>query len=185
MREGNGTIMHCDGLIRECCRKVTSLTGDAAEVGVYRGMSALVICDELPGCTVHLYDTFEGMPDQCGKLDSVRGGDFKDTSVAHVTNLLTGRTISMHVGVFPATSVDVPLKFVHVDCDLYQSTKDAMSWAWRNLVDGGIILCDDYGACECAGAKQAIDEFLVETPGVRKWFWDRLVIISKEARDGN
>lgn len=186
MREGENTTMHCVGLIQECCSKVYALLGDAAEIGVYRGQSAKLICEMLPTCTVHLYDTLAGIPDQCLPDENVRPGDFHSTSLEIVEDALKFvQNYQLHVGVFPATAVDMPLKFVHVDCDIYQSTKDAVAWGWKNLVPGGLMLCDDYGACECGGARRAIDEFrqAVPTAGWRRW--SSLAVISKEARDGN
>lgn len=171
-------------LVAECCGKVRQLAGDAAEVGVYRGATAAVICKSLPTAIVHLFDTFCGMPDICQPVDDVAFGDYAATSEEIVRDFLKLKgclNYELHTGIFPATAVDVPLVFVHVDCDLYASTKAAMEWAWRNLVGGGIILDDDYGAKMCRGAKQAVDEFLAATPEARKEYKPRWMLIHKEA----
>src|ERR1017187_8484413 len=42
-------------------RKTEKITGDIAEVGVYKGGSAKLIC-ETTKKPVHLFDTFEGLP---------------------------------------------------------------------------------------------------------------------------
>jgi hypothetical protein len=44
--------------------KTAKVDGDIAEVGVYKGGSAKLIC-ETTNKPVHLFDTFEGLPDIC------------------------------------------------------------------------------------------------------------------------
>lgn len=145
----------------ECCEKVASLKGDAAEIGVYRGYSASLICRELPDTLLHLFDTFAGMPKELYRQgDKHKPGDFSETSVVTVRDELVRqghRNFVIHEGLFPRTAVTCPLKLVHIDCDLYESTAEALRWAWWHLVPGGLILCDDW---KVAGAKQAIEEFL-------------------------
>jgi len=157
------TYYHDPDQIRRACARVKGLPiGDAAEVGVYRGEGAKCIAEALPGVTVHLFDTFCGMPALIQHGDWHKVGDFKDTSVPRVVEALNGYPIVVHQGLFPETAVAVPLRFVHVDCDLYRSTMDAMVWAWNNLVPGGIILCDDYNCASCPNAKRAINEWMVK-----------------------
>ena len=40
---------------------------------------------------------------------------------------------------------DRKFSFVHIDVDLYQPTADSMAFFYQRMVNGGIILCDDYG----------------------------------------
>ena len=47
-------------------------------------------------------------------------------------------------------------RFVHVDVDLYQPTRDSIEYFYPRLVPGGIIVSDDYS---WPGARKAIEEF--------------------------
>lgn len=151
-------------LIRRCCSEVQHLAGDAVEVGVHRGDSADMICELLPDSTVYLFDTFTGMPKEkvVETIDYHRAGAFNDTSLEHVTKRLKDRPNARIVqGVFPqSANVEPTIRFAHVDVDLYMSTKEALDWIWPRMVDGGVLLNDDYGCSSCAGAKKAVDEFV-------------------------
>lgn len=167
----------CHALISKCCREVANLEGDAAEIGVYEGDSAVLIKSELPDCTLHLFDTFNGMPkSMISEGDYHRECDFKTTSVEKVKKRLTGK-YEIHAGVFPDTAAGLKpkLKFVHVDCDLYLSTKAALTWAWENLVPGGVIIDDDYGFLP--NAKRAVTEFMeATTDATMEYFNGRVAI---------
>ena len=49
--------------------------------------------------------------------------------------------------------------FVHIDVDLYDSTRDAFRYLYPRMIPGGLMLCDDYGLSTCPGATRAVDEF--------------------------
>ena len=151
-------------LVQECCAEVRGLIGDAAEIGVYKGDSAELICRELPGSTVWLFDTFTGMPtDMLEVCDLHFAHAFKDTSVENVrARLLKYDNARIVCGVFPETArqLDIRLKFVHVDCDIYLSTLAALWWGWCKLVPGGVMLCDDYLTGSCPGALKAVEKFM-------------------------
>lgn len=155
-------IIHFPGLIASLMQRTASLSGDVAEVGVYQGASADLICGLAGASRVHLFDTFRGIPAlTVAGLDGCLAGEFGDTSVQRVE-----RTLSKHAnykiyqGLFSeqCRHVRVPLRFVHCDVDLYESTRQVVEWAWPLLVPCGILLCDDYGAGKCRGAKKAMDD---------------------------
>ena len=51
--------------------------------------------------------------------------------------------------------------FVHVDVDLYEPTKNCIDFFFPRLINGGIMVFDDYGyILQFPGAKLAIDERL-------------------------
>lgn len=161
--------LHNPELIKRCCAEVASLPGDAAEIGVYRGDSAAVICEALPGSTVWLFDTFRGFTD--GMLGTVPEDShwtgswrnmWRDTSVEIVEKRLNGHANRKIIaGAFPksAFGLSPQLRFAHIDVDVYPSTLAALQWAWPLLVPGGIIIDDDYGNQSCGGARRAVDEF--------------------------
>jgi hypothetical protein len=56
----------------------------------------------------------------------------------------------------------VEFKFVHIDVDLYEPTKESLECFYSKMAIGGIILCDDYGFSSCPGAKKAFDDFFLD-----------------------
>ena len=137
--------------------------GEAAEVGVYRGGTARILARTLNKKTVHLFDTFSGMPAVDAERDTHRPGDFADTSEESVrAYLASAGNAVLHPGFFPQTAA--PLEkasfcFVHIDVDIYQSVGDCCRFFYPRLSPGGVLLFDDYGTPTCPGAQQAVDEF--------------------------
>jgi O-methyltransferase len=151
-------------MIYECSHEVKHLDGDVVEIGVHQGESAEVICNAFPDSSVFLFDTYTGMPPSMitKGLDTHRVEDFSDTSLARVQKRLSGKeNAALIAGVFPESAkVEPKIKFAHIDVDLYESTKAALEWCWPRMVEGGVILDDDYHCSSCPGAKKAVDEFV-------------------------
>jgi O-methyltransferase len=135
--------------------------GAFAEFGVYQGGAAVVLAAiaRRQGRVLYLFDTFCGMP-FAGPKDRHPVGDFADTSYELVRGLIPDAI--MVPGVFPA-SLDasglqpVPLAFVHVDADQYDSLTDAIRVFPPLMVSGGVMLFDDYGCVP--GATEAVNDW--------------------------
>lgn len=111
-----------------------------------------------PYKTLHLYDTFEGLPHDDIPGGHHRKGEFA-ASLDEVKVALKGcPNVLYHPGFFPDTAVDVRYCCVHIDADLYQSTADAIDFFWPRLVMGGMLIFDDFENGYCPGVKQAILE---------------------------
>ncbi len=131
----------------------SNLKGDMAEVGVYQGGSAKLICEAKQKTKLHLFDTFSGLPPVSDK-DTHFGtkfwheNEFNNTSEETVKKYLSKyENVFLYKGRFPETSTpikDVQFSFVHLDVDLYQSTRDCLEFFYPRLVNGGIILTHDY-----------------------------------------
>ena len=50
------------------------------------------------------------------------------------------------------------ISLLHLDGDLYSSTKVCLEYLYDKVVSGGIVIIDDYGAYD--GCRKAVDEFL-------------------------
>lgn len=152
-------------------RRTEGVAGDAAEVGVYHGGTAVLLAHAMPTRTVYGYDTFAGVP-EAGPLDRHRVGEFADCSLAEVQALADRcgvRNLQLRAGVFPESlSADpyYPLAFVHLDVDQYQSTTAALWCCWPRLSPGGILVLDDYHWPWCPGVDQALREFACFHPSV-------------------
>ena len=168
----------------EQCLQVRDLSGSVAEIGVYKGGTAQILADHLPTKRIHLFDTFEGMPETNPKYDIHEPGDFSDTSLEAVQALLKDReNVEFWPGRFPESAtglLDLRFCLVHVDVDIYESTKAAIEFFWPRLVEGGIMVFDDYNAPRCPGTNKAVDEYFdawqpIEVSGPNKRYGTRCV----------
>jgi O-methyltransferase len=142
-------------------RKTQKISGDLAEVGVFQGGSAKLICESNCGKPLHLFDTFEGIP-KVEEIDTPAfyKGQFA-ASLEDVQTYLKGYIqIYFYKGLFPETGKPVEEKkfsFVHFDVDTYESTLDCIQFFYPRMNQGGIILSHDY--INHYGVRKAFDEF--------------------------
>lgn len=145
---------------------------DLIELGVYKGGSAALTALVLRGAglarTLHLCDTFEGMPETLD-WEFHKELDFADTSLeavsAHLAKLDPQFRFRFHQGLFSETLpklADRRFCFAHVDADLYESVRQACEFVYPRMEKGGFIVFDDYGASTCPGAKKAVAEFFAD-----------------------
>ena len=140
------------------------LEGELAEVGVYLGGTAKIIREEVPDVTLHLFDTFTGLPDIFKKGVDPKHyyeGHCKATLQEAKKYLKGVEGIEMYKGIFPETAKQIKNKrfaFVHIDVDIYQSTKDALEFFYPRVNIGGSIIVHDYPAHR--GVQEACDEFM-------------------------
>lgn len=162
----DGRLVAVLELSRHCAGK---LDGELIELGVYKGGSAGATAWGLRNAglerTLHLCDTFEGMPKTL-EWEFHEENDFADTSLSAVRDRLNrlapGFSIELHQGLFFNTLPRIAGKhfcFAHIDADLYESVKQACEFVYPRMTKGGVMLFDDYGAATCPGAKKAVDEF--------------------------
>ncbi len=151
-------------VLYKAARQASRVPGDAAEVGVYRGGTARLLAETLEGSgkTLHLFDTFGGMPQTDAAKDKHRAGDFADTSAEAVARFVGSKTARLHPGLFPETAKGLEssrFALVHVDVDIYRSVLDCCRFFYPRLSPGGLMVFDDYAQPSCPGARQAVDEF--------------------------
>ncbi|HTX92664.1 MAG TPA: TylF/MycF/NovP-related O-methyltransferase [Anaerolineales bacterium] len=148
-------------MVYSLARQQHTLPGDMAEVGVYKGGTAKLICEVKGKTPLHLFDTFQGLPQPhardaeffqpgwySGKLDGVQ------------EYLQNYKNVFFYPGLFPATSAPVKNKkfsFVHLDVDLYQSMRDCLEFFHPRLLPGGVILAHDY---QMPGVRDAISGYV-------------------------
>ena len=151
--------------LKELLKSVKDLNGDVVEIGVYFGGTALEIAKIENKNTIHIFDTFNGMPNFSEEKDKKWViGSFKGADFEKIKNLfLNYDNVKIYDGIFPNETFEnikkIKLKFVHIDVDNYQSYKDSLSAIYENVVENGIIIFDDYNESCCPGANLAIDEF--------------------------
>jgi hypothetical protein len=158
--------------IIDLCIKYNNIDGEIVEVGVWRGSVAIIFGEIFNKKTIHLFDTFEGIP-YSNEFDNIhRQGDFGKldrnplnyTSFDEVVETLSiYKNINVYKGIFPKeTACNIENKkfsIVHLDVDVYQSYKESLEFFYCRMNSGGIIMLDDYLISSCAGATKAINEF--------------------------
>ena len=145
------------------------LEGEIWECGVFKGGTAAMLAEiieraDLPEVRfLRLFDTFTGMPQTDGTRDFHHPGDFSKTNLEAVKKVVGDRSfVSYEAGLIPDTFQgyeSTRIGFAHVDVDIYQSVMDCCRFIYPRLVDGGIMVFDDYGFPTCPGARQAVDEY--------------------------
>lgn len=171
------------------------VTGEVLEFGVLGGYTARIACETMRDMLIlkqiHLFDSFDGLPEYTSPIDAesyevagrnvwadrMRIPDWLVTELGvpievHVlsslSEVISPERVFIHRGYFEET-LQKPLPFkaalIHIDCDLYQSTKEVFARlsAMDVLQDGCIILFDDYNcfkASPYAGERLAFREFL-------------------------
>lgn len=146
--------------------------GSLAELGVYKGTTAKLLRELMPGRTLWLFDTFEGF--DARDLAHERGGAtggfrFDDTSLDAVLRYVGGGDrVRACQGRFPDTAAQVPgderFALVHLDADLYKPTADALAFFYPRMSPGGFIVLHDYGSGAWPGIAEAADAFFEDKP---------------------
>ena len=148
-------------------KAVSNLNGAVAEVGVYRGGSAKILCELKGDKPIYLFDTFKGLP-ETQKKDLVKKGWLDDTSLEIVKEYLSEyENVFFYKGLFPDTSEPIKEKrfcLVHLDTDIYSGTLEGLKFFWPRMVKDGRIISHDYNNEDCPGVKRAFKEFFKNSP---------------------
>jgi O-methyltransferase len=167
-------------------RRLQGRPGALAEVGVYRGGSALLLAaakgDAAP---LHLFDTFAGMPATEAQHDGrFQAGQLADTTLAAVqAKLRPWPNVHFHAGFFPATAQGEPAtlryKLVHVDVDIRSSNLAALEFFYPRLLPGGMIVLHDYNETSVPGTHAAVEAFMRDKPETLIELWHTQALIVK------
>jgi hypothetical protein len=113
------------------------------EFGVYKGYTINYIAEKTK-TTIHGFDSFEGLP------EFWRDGFYEGTFSIKNEELIFSNNIIIHKGLFEQTLPDFVklhsenISFIHIDCDLYSSTKTILNTIGKKLVKGSVIVFDEY-----------------------------------------
>ena len=120
------------------------LDGLFLEFGVYKGNTIRAIASGTRR-GVHGFDSFEGLPeDWQGTMERRGAFDMKGRLPRVPAN------VTLHRGWFDQTLAPFldehggPVAFVHMDCDLYASSKTVLELIGPRLVPGTVMVFDDY-----------------------------------------
>ena len=152
-------------LIYLIVKRTAKIDGDIAEVGAYNGGSAKIISEATTHKAIHLFDTFEGLPELSAddSSDQFQKGNFSASLEQVKEYLKKYSNVFFYKGLFPDTAgpvVNMKFSFVHLDVDIYQSTLDCLNFFYPRMSKGGIIISHDYPRSK--GVKKAVDEFFAD-----------------------
>ena len=153
-----------------------------AEAGTYRGRGLKAMLERAAalGVRVHItgLDSFEGLPplsdvDQAEAPENaayLRRRLFADTTEREVQAFLADRDadgFTLVKGFFDQTLPTLPERrylMAVIDCDLYSSHMDCMTYFYDRLLPGGVMFFDDYHSLQYPMAAKAINKFLARKP---------------------
>jgi hypothetical protein len=126
------------------CLAIAPKDGLLLEFGVEKGASIRMLAKLTPR-TVHGFDSFEGLPENWTGTAEPRGKFSLGGRLPSVP-----ANVLLHKGWFDQvlpgflSANPGPAAFVHVDCDLYSSTKTVLTALAPRLVAGTVLLFDEY-----------------------------------------
>ncbi|QHS59712.1 class I SAM-dependent methyltransferase [Chitinophaga agri] len=134
------------------------------EFGVFSGSTINHIATHLPDTSIFGFDSFEGLPEFW--RDGFSKGHFALNQLPTVAP-----NVTLVKGWFDQTlpdfkaKYDQPVAYLHIDCDLYSSTKTIFDLLKDNIVEGTVIVFDEYFNYPgwMQGEFRAFREFLEET----------------------
>ncbi|MCA9271077.1 MAG: class I SAM-dependent methyltransferase, partial [Planctomycetales bacterium] len=163
------------------------MEGAIVECGVWRGgatMASMLTLMQMgkPEREFYLYDTFEGMnvptehdvtcfgapaaekfaakqtsedrADWCrAEIEGVREAIQSTGYPSHLVHFVKGKVEDTIPGTLPGK-----IAVLRLDTDWYESTRHELIHLYPHLINGGVLLIDDYGHWQ--GARKAVDEYL-------------------------
>eukprot|EP00746_Dinoflagellata_sp_MGD_P150015 gnl/MRDRNA2_/MRDRNA2_81968_c0_seq1.p1 gnl/MRDRNA2_/MRDRNA2_81968_c0~~gnl/MRDRNA2_/MRDRNA2_81968_c0_seq1.p1 ORF type:complete len:211 (+),score=41.57 gnl/MRDRNA2_/MRDRNA2_81968_c0_seq1:3-635(+) len=132
--------------------KAASLHGDGLvlEFGVWHGRSLRKIASHFHDERVHGFDTFCGLPEAWEAWPGCSPEPVGSYSAQDALPAGLPDAVQLHVGLFRDTLPPFlkahhgPVRFMHIDCDLYSSTKDIFDHIFPRIGPGTVIVFDEY-----------------------------------------
>ncbi|MEP6748184.1 MAG: class I SAM-dependent methyltransferase [Bacteroidota bacterium] len=122
--------------------QITIKDGIVMEFGVFTGTTINHIAKKLKNTKIYGFDSFEGLPEYW--RDGFKKGSFTLDQLPKVE-----ANVTLIKGWFDKTLPEFkpdnrPLAYLHVDCDLYSSTKTIFQYLKNSIVTGTVIVFDEY-----------------------------------------
>lgn len=153
----------------DACQQVIHLEGLIVDCGVLRGLSTHMLCSiTQTGSGIVAIDSFDGLSRNLPEdgMDTrtfdKKKAKFTIAQEVFIENLKGFPDLTIVKGWIPEILTTLPeskYKLVHVDVDMYEPTLGCLEYFWPRLVQGGVLVCDDYSSGHFKGAKVAIDQF--------------------------
>ena len=150
-------------------RRLKNVSGNVAELGVYKGGFACCLNFLMPERKLYLFDSFEGFEKAEGlkeKSDHNCTEAFleahKNTSIKKVLDRLPYPEVAVVCqGYFPESAKDVEDMYclVSLDVDFEDTTYEGLCYFWPRMEQGGYLLLHDWDSPNLSGVKMALNRF--------------------------
>ncbi len=136
-------IFETPELLREHAVSQSKIEGLYLEFGVFSGKSINQVAGLKPEKTIYGFDSFKGLP------ETWRTG-FPENEFAMEKLPIVKENVKLEIGYFDETLPEFVKKhlencaYIHIDCDLYSSTKTIFEFLEDKFVEGTIIVFDEY-----------------------------------------
>tara|TARA_S200000501_G_C20575375_1_gene634810 strand:- start:35 stop:760 length:726 start_codon:yes stop_codon:yes gene_type:complete len=161
---------------------VKNVNGNIVECGVASGRSLLMLSylsylyRKDYDSKIWGFDSFEGFPKPSKEDISPRNpkkGEHSDTSTSYIERLLSDcdidnkfidNNVNLIKGFLPSSASNYdksPIAILHIDVDLYESTKASLEEFYQYVEPGGVVMFDEYidDSDNWPGAVKAIQDF--------------------------
>jgi len=125
--------------------QAVGIDGHYLEFGVFTGGTIRYIARRIGQRTIHGFDSFEGLPEAWSGFNLGGKAFDRKGQMPRVPN-----NVRLHLGYFDASlppwldEHSGPIAFIHLDCDIYSSTKTVFKLTAPRLAPGTVILFDEY-----------------------------------------
>ena len=143
------------------CRRLETVPGAAAELGVYRGFFARSINRLLPERKLYLFDSFEGFRENAGASESFQAAH-ANTGIEKVLAIMPNpENIIVKPGFFPESLNGLEERFclASLDVDFEETTLEGLRYFWPRLNKGGCLLLHDWGSPKLPGVARALRRY--------------------------
>lgn len=138
--------------------------GLVLEFGVYNGDTLNHIAKKIPNNKIYGFDSFEGLPEQW--RDNFKKGMFAVKELPKVE-----KNVTLIKGWFNESlptflnRINNQISYMHIDCDLYSSTKTIFKHLENQIIKGTVIVFDEYFNYPGweKGEFKAFQEFITKT----------------------
>lgn len=147
----NSRVCHSEAEVLRVGSDAVTISGAYIEMGVCTGRTINFIAGLNPYQKVYGFDSFEGLPDVWERADASHK---KGTFAFHNPEILPPvlHNVILKKGLFKDSLPqfkeevlkDQPIAFLHIDCDIYSSTADTFNLLGDNIVEGTIIVFDEF-----------------------------------------
>ncbi|HKX54573.1 MAG TPA: class I SAM-dependent methyltransferase [Xanthomonadales bacterium] len=134
------------GLLNWACGQIPGgfpPQGPVVECGVYHGFSLRLLSDRIRR-PIHGFDSFQGLP------ESWKPGEPAGSYSTQGRLPAIAAHVQLHPGWFEQTLPDFaaqpgdPIALLHIDCDLYSSTRTVLTQLGPRLAPGSLLVFDDF-----------------------------------------
>ncbi len=162
--------------------RVRHLNGSIVECGVGKGRTLLYFSflaeNEGKNRKVWGFDSFQGFPEPSPNDASPRKakkGEWSGNTPHDIYTILSRagiasqyikNNIKLVKGFVENTLSDYdnsPIALLHIDLDLYEAYKVTLTEMFPKIIDGGVVLFDEYNEPKWPGAKKAVDEYFKDS----------------------